>query len=84
MECPSAAMKFCFRVVDCWFETPDGLTVVDFKTDRVFTEEELTERAELYRGQLSAYTLALERVLERPVTRRVLYFLSVGRAVEVS
>ena len=71
-------------VVDCWFETPDGLTVVDFKTDRVFTEEELTERAELYRGQLSAYTLALERVLERPVTRRVLYFLSVGRAVEVS
>ena len=71
-------------VVDCWFETPDGLTVVDFKTDRVFTEEELTERAELYRGQLSAYTLALERVLERPVTRRVVYFLSVGREVEVS
>ena len=25
-------------VVDCWFETPEGITVVDFKTDFVQTE----------------------------------------------
>lgn len=71
-------------VVDCCFETDDGITVVDFKTDHVFTEEALRERAELYRPQLAAYSLALERVLGKPVNRRVLYFLHPNRTVEVS
>lgn len=70
-------------VVDCCFETDEGLTVVDFKTDRVRTGEETRLRAEQYRPQLSAYSRALERVLEKPVVRRVLYFLHTGTAVEV-
>ena len=57
--------------------------MVDFKTDRVFTPEEIRDRAERYRPQLEAYSLALSRVLERPVTRRVLYFLASGTAVEL-
>lgn len=70
-------------VADLCFEGPDGLTVVDFKTDRVFGAREIADRAERYRPQLEAYSLALTRVLERPVTRRVLYFLASGTAVEV-
>ena len=35
------------------------------------------------RGNPAAYSAALTRVLERPVTRRVLYFLHTGMAVEV-
>jgi len=70
-------------VVDCCFETAEGITVVDFKTDSVWTEPEVTERAERYRPQLEAYSLALEQVLERPVIRRVLYFLRSGRTVEI-
>ncbi len=70
-------------VVDCCFETEDGLTVVDFKTDAVRGKEEVRERAERYRPQLEAYSWALEQVLERPVTRRVLYFLRCGEAVEL-
>ena len=35
-------------VVDCWFETLEGITVVDFKTDRV-TEQTVLARAEEYR-----------------------------------
>ena len=70
-------------VVDCCFETETGLTVVDFKTDRVRTPEEVSERAERYRPQLEAYSRALERVLERPVTRRVLYFLVPGSGVDL-
>ena len=69
--------------MDCCFEQPDGsLAVVDFKTDRV-SGEALRRRAEQYRPQLTAYSDALTRVLERPVTRRVLYFLHTGMAVEV-
>ena len=59
--------------------------VVDccFKTGRVFTAPEVRQRAEHYRPQLEAYSRALERVLERPVTRRALYFLAAGETVEI-
>ena len=70
-------------VVDCCFETPEGLTVVDFKTDHVRSAEDLALRVEQYRPQLEAYTLALERVLEKRVSRRVLYFLNWNESVEL-
>jgi len=70
-------------VVDCWFETEQGVTVVDFKTDAVATPGEQARRAEEYRFQLEAYSRALEQVLEKKVTRRVLYFLKTGEAVDV-
>ncbi|MBR0282048.1 MAG: PD-(D/E)XK nuclease family protein, partial [Oscillibacter sp.] len=70
-------------VVDCCFETDAGITVVDFKTDRIRDAQALAQRAEAYRPQLQAYSDALRRVLELPVTRRVLYFLDAGAAVEV-
>ena len=43
----------------------------------------MVSRAEHYRSQLEAYSLALERVLEKNVVRRVLYFLRAGKTVEV-
>lgn len=70
-------------VVDCCFETEDGLTVVDFKTDHVMTAEEVRQRAEYYRPQLEAYSRALETVLEKKVVRRTLYFLRPGETVEI-
>ncbi len=70
-------------VVDCFFETAEGLTVVDFKTDRVRNREELVQRSQHYQTQLETYSRALERVMEKPVTRSVLYFLHVGESVEL-
>ena len=70
-------------VVDCCFETEQGMTVVDFKTDRVHTPDAVAERAEHYRPQLEAYSLALEQVLEKKVTRRTLYFLNAGETVDI-
>ena len=57
--------------------------MVDFKTDRVFSAWEVRQRAEHYRPQLEAYSQALERVLEKKVTRRALYFLTAGETVEI-
>ena len=71
-------------VADCWFETPQGIAVVDFKTDHVRTQEDADRHAELYRGQLAAYSLALSRVLGKPVVRKMLYFLNAGITVELS
>ena len=67
-------------VVDAAILEEDGLTVIDFKTDRV-TKNSAAQRAETYRGQLETYHMALERIFERPVKEMVLYFLSVGKAV---
>lgn len=69
-------------VVDCYFETADGVTVVDFKTDRV-TPQSAPLRAAEYRPQLMAYSRALEEITGKAVARRVLWFFSVGCAVEV-
>ena len=69
-------------VVDCWFETLEGITVVDFKTDRI-GEEELQARSESYRPQLTAYSRALEEITGRKVVRKVLWFFQLDRAVEL-
>ncbi len=69
-------------VVDCWFDTPQGLVIVDFKSDRV-SEENLLARAESYKPQLEAYATALSRLLDRPVCRRVLWFFALSRAVTI-
>ena len=49
-------------VVDCFFEEDGELVVVDFKTDHVLRAQ-LDERAEHYRPQLEAYSMALTRVM---------------------
>ena len=69
-------------VADCVFETESGLAVVDFKTDRAQTAE-VQQRAEVYRAQLDAYAGALSRILERPVTERILYFFACGEEISL-
>ena len=69
-------------VVDLYAEKDGAVTVVDFKTDYV-TEDTIAEKAAHYRPQLEAYSAALEKILELPVKRRVLYFFSAGRTMEV-
>ena len=69
-------------VADCVFETESGLAVVDFKTDRV-QPAEVQRRAEVYRAQLDAYAGALSRILERPVTERILYFFACGEEISL-
>ena len=69
-------------VVDCCFETPEGLVVVDFKTDHVYGDA-LEARAEGYRPQLEAYAQALGEITGKPVCRRVLWFFSEGREIQV-
>ena len=70
-------------VVDCCIREGDSLTVIDYKTDRVFTSEDIAARAELYRPQLRSYAEALRRIRKLPVRECVLYFLAAGKAVKV-
>ena len=73
-EVPEGEEVLLQGVIDCWFSRLDGITIVDFKTDRV-SAAEAPQRAENYRGQLAAYAYALEELTGRKVTRRILWFL---------
>ncbi len=69
-------------VIDAWFDDGDGVTVIDFKSDRIQPGGE-AQRGEEYRRQLCSYSRALEEILGRPVRRRVLWFFATGRAWDV-
>ena len=70
-------------VIDCFYEDDNGLVVIDFKTDRIFSEEILQDRISGYRMQLETYANSLEIMFEKPVSKKILYFLSVSRAIEL-
>ncbi len=63
-------------VVDCFVVEDDGLTILDFKTDR-------TPDPELYRGQLEAYGEALSRIYQKQVKEKILYFFATGDLVRL-
>ncbi len=69
-------------VIDLWFRTLEGITVVDFKTDRVARGEEPL-RARAYQRQLEVYTAALEEITGIPVAHRYLWFFQTDSAVEL-
>jgi len=69
-------------VVDCALVEPDGITVVDFKTDFV-TDATLEQVLARYRPQVDTYSRALERIYETRVKGTCLYFFHLKKLVEV-
>ena len=69
-------------VTDCCLFQNGKLTVIDFKTDRVRPGEE-AKAAARYQGQLDAYSLALSRIFETPVEKKLLYFFATDAIVAV-
>ncbi len=69
--------------VDLLYEEPGGsLVVVDYKTDRARTDDELDRAVARHRLQGAAYALAIQVALGRPVSRCVFVFARAGGAVE--
>lgn len=69
-------------VVDCALLEEDGITVVDFKTDRV-TEATIAQTAEHYRSQVETYATALSRIYETPVKETYLYFFRLHQLISM-
>ncbi len=67
-------------VLDCYSVRGDTATVLDYKTDRVDSAEELIRR---YRVQMELYAEALRRVKGLKVTRRIIYSFALGKEIEV-
>ncbi len=60
--------------IDLLYRTPDGLVVVDYKTDQPKDDIDLAARVARYRTQLAAYATAVAAVTGEPVRRAVLVF----------
>ncbi|MBQ9168614.1 MAG: helicase-exonuclease AddAB subunit AddA [Oscillospiraceae bacterium] len=70
-------------VVDCVLVEPDGITVIDFKTDYV-TEDTVGKVVDRYRTQVETYAEALSRIYQRKVKEKLLYFFHLDRFVPVN
>jgi ATP-dependent helicase/nuclease subunit A len=68
--------------IDLLYEGPQGLVVVDYKTDSVPSAKEIDAALERYRLQGAAYAVAVERALDKPVARCVFVFTNVSGAIE--
>ena len=69
-------------VVDCAMIEDDGITVIDFKTDKV-TDETLPALVERYSPQIHTYVQALERIYQKPVKCALLYFFERNHFVQI-
>jgi len=67
-------------IVDCAFVEGGQAVILDYKTDKVSTPEELVER---YRPQILTYCEALPRALGLPVKEALLYSFALDREVPV-
>lgn len=65
---------------DCFFEENGGIVLVDHKTDRVDSPEELTER---YSLQIKLYAAALSKIYGKEVREAYLYSFALGETVPV-
>lgn len=69
-------------VVDCALIEEDGITIIDFKTDRA-SQETVPDLVDRYRLQLQTYADAMERIYEKKVKGKYLYLFALDRFVEL-
>jgi ATP-dependent helicase/nuclease subunit A len=62
-------------VADLAVLLPQEIWLIDFKTDRVVSNE-LSNKVKMYEPQLKLYAQALSRIYGRPVSQCWLYFLA--------
>lgn len=65
-------------IIDAYFTEDGQITVLDYKTDRVTSSDELVRR---YRAQLDYYALALERLTGCRVKDRIIYSFHLGEDI---
>ena len=69
-------------IIDLYYiDKNDNLVLVDYKTDKVETEQELVDR---YRIQLELYKRALEEILDKPVSKTLIYSFKFEKSIELS
>lgn len=81
-EAPEGSEVLVQGIIDGFFETEDGIVLMDYKTDHLEEgkEDMLVER---YKKQMELYARALQGITGKPVVRKVLYSFSLDKSIEV-
>lgn len=74
-EFPDTETVLIQGIIDAYFEEEEGIVILDYKTDRVGTMEELLER---YRVQLDYYDEALSQLTGMKVKEKIIYSFALG------
>ena len=69
--------------VDCWFDTPEGLIIIDYKTGFTADGKIPTERYEKYKRQIELYALALKKITGKDAYRMFICLLTAGACIEI-
>jgi ATP-dependent helicase/nuclease subunit A len=80
-EC-AGEQVFIQGIIDCVFREGDRAVLLDFKSDNV-TPATLASVADRYKVQIDLYSRALSQLFRLPISQRYLYFLRMGRAVQI-
>ncbi len=79
-ETKKGEMLLVQGIIDVYFEEPDGLIVLDYKTDKVKSTKELVEK---YHAQLDYYAKALHQTTGRKVKEKVIYSFTLQEEINV-
>ena len=77
---PEEEMVTVQGIIDAFFIEKGTITLVDYKTDRVRTAQELSLR---YSAQLALYAEALEKAFSLPVRERIIYSTALAEEVRL-
>ncbi|HZJ82943.1 MAG TPA: helicase-exonuclease AddAB subunit AddA, partial [Clostridia bacterium] len=69
-------------IMDCYFEEPGGIVLVDYKTDYVALDGGLKTIKGRYSSQMNYYTYALERITGKKVIGKYVYLFWNGQVLE--
>jgi len=69
-------------IIDCYFEEPDGIVLLDYKTDYV-APGRMDSIRERYALQIRYYARALEMLTGKKVKEKVIYLFWNGEALEL-
>ncbi len=69
-------------VIDCLYETQEGMVIVDYKTDNI-KKDQCSNRAKEYETQLNFYAQAVELILGKTTISKKIYFLVPGVTCEI-
>ena len=67
-------------IIDAYFEEADGMVVLDYKTDQIYTPEGLVER---YHSQLDYYAKALEQLTQKKVKEKIIYSFTIKKEIRL-
>ena len=65
-------------IIDVWFEEDGELVVLDYKTDKIWSEQKLLEK---YQSQLEYYARALEQITGKKVGEKIIYSFTMQKEI---